>query len=41
MGRVAAELLLARLSGSATGEYQQILLPTKVVVRRSSAPPPG
>ena len=41
MGQTAAELLLARLSGSAPGEYQEILLPTKVVVRRSSAPPPG
>ena len=41
MGRAAAKLLLARLSGSAPGEYQEILLPTKVIVRRSSAPPPG
>ncbi|MBN1937257.1 MAG: LacI family DNA-binding transcriptional regulator [Anaerolineae bacterium] len=39
MGKQAAELLLARLSGSALGGCQEILLPVKVIVRRSSGPP--
>jgi LacI family transcriptional regulator len=39
MGRRAAELLLARLSGSAFDGVQEIVLPTKIVVRRSCAQP--
>jgi len=38
MGRRATELLLARLSGSATNGYQEIVLPTQLAVRRSSSP---
>jgi len=38
MGRRAAELLLARLSDQAA-EYQDIILPTQIIVRRSSGPP--
>lgn len=36
MGRQATELLLARLSGEAPSDYQEIVLPTVVVVRESS-----
>lgn len=39
MGRRATELLLARLSGQAPPEYQEIVLPTEIIVRRSSGPP--
>ncbi len=39
MGQLAAELLLDRLSGSASDGYQEIVLPTKLSVRRSSAEP--
>jgi LacI family transcriptional regulator len=39
MGRQAAELLLARLSGSAGDGYQEIVLPTVLTVRRSSGQP--
>jgi LacI family transcriptional regulator len=38
MGQRATELLLARLSGPATDGYQEIVLPTQLTVRRSSAP---
>lgn len=38
MGHRAAELLLARLSGRCGEKPQEILLPTKLIVRRSSAP---
>ena len=38
MGRQATELLLARLSGSATNGYREIVLPTQLAVRRSSSP---
>jgi LacI family transcriptional regulator len=40
MGHKATELLLARLSGQAPAEYQHLLLPTEMIVRRSSGPPP-
>jgi LacI family transcriptional regulator len=40
MGHKATELLLARLSGLAPLEYQEIVLPTETIVRRSSGPPP-
>ncbi len=36
MGRQATELLLARLSEEAPAVYQEIVLPTTIVVRRSS-----
>jgi DNA-binding LacI/PurR family transcriptional regulator len=41
MGKRATELLLARLSGSGPEGYREIVLPTQVIVRRSSAPPSG
>ncbi|MEJ2554670.1 MAG: LacI family DNA-binding transcriptional regulator [Anaerolineae bacterium] len=40
MGHRATELLLARLSGVAPVEYQEIVLPTETIVRKSSGPPP-
>jgi len=36
MGRQATELLLARLSEKAPAAYQEIVLPTEIVVRKSS-----
>jgi LacI family transcriptional regulator len=39
MGHKATELLLARLSGQAPVEYQHFVLPTEMIVRRSSGPP--
>jgi len=39
MGHRATELLLARLSGQAPPECQEIVLPTEIIVRRSSGPP--
>jgi LacI family transcriptional regulator len=39
MGQRAAELLLARLSGSAPNGYQKVVLPVKVTIRRSSGRP--
>jgi LacI family transcriptional regulator len=41
MGHRATELLLARLSGLAPTDYQEILLPTETIVRKSSGPPVG
>ncbi|MDX1413140.1 MAG: LacI family DNA-binding transcriptional regulator [Candidatus Promineifilaceae bacterium] len=41
MGYKATELLLDRLDGDGTEEYRHILLPTKLIVRRSSGPPPS
>ena len=38
MGRQAAELLLARRSAPALDAYQMIVLPTKIIVRKSSGP---
>lgn len=38
MGRQATELLLARLSEEAPAAYQEIVLPTEIVVRKSSGP---
>jgi LacI family transcriptional regulator len=40
MGHQATELLLARLSGTAPTDFQEILLPTETIVRKSSGPPP-
>jgi LacI family transcriptional regulator len=39
MGQRATELLLARLSGQTPQEYQEIVLPTEMIVRSSSGPP--
>jgi LacI family transcriptional regulator len=39
MGQRATELLLTRLSESALDGYQEIVLPTKIVVRKSSGLP--
>jgi len=36
MGRRATELLLARLSGEAPEAYQEVVLPTEIIVRQSS-----
>jgi LacI family transcriptional regulator len=36
MGRLAAELLLKRISGELSGECQKIVLPTKIIERESS-----
>ena len=41
MGHKAAELLLARLAGEGPAEPQEIMLPTEVVVRKSSGPAKG
>jgi LacI family transcriptional regulator len=38
MGQRATALLLARLSGQAPEAYQEIVLPTEVIVRQSSGP---
>lgn len=40
MGYQAAKLLLARLSDEGPDECQEIILPTRIVVRSSTAPPP-
>ena len=41
MGRWATELLLTRLSGEGPAEPQEIVLPTEIIARESSAPPPA
>jgi LacI family transcriptional regulator len=41
MGQRATELLLARLSGNAPQEHQEIILPTELIERQSSGPPAG
>jgi LacI family transcriptional regulator len=38
MGRLAAELLLKRISGELSGECQKIVLPTEIIERGSSGP---
>jgi LacI family transcriptional regulator len=38
MGQQATELLLARLTGEIFKEYQELILSTKLIVRRSSGP---
>jgi LacI family transcriptional regulator len=40
IGQRAAELLLARLSGERTVDGEDVVLPTDLIVRRSSGPPP-
>jgi LacI family transcriptional regulator len=39
MGRQATELLLARLSGPATLAFQEVILPTEIIIRHSSGLP--
>jgi LacI family transcriptional regulator len=39
MGRQATELLLARLAGKGPTEFQNLVLPAELIVRRSSCPP--
>lgn len=39
MGSQATELLLKRLSDELTETYQELILPTEMIMRRSSAPP--
>ncbi len=39
MGQKATQLLLARLTGAEPAEHQEIVLPTEIIVRRSSGPP--
>jgi LacI family transcriptional regulator len=41
MGRRATELLLTRLAGEGPAGPQEIVLPTEIIVRKSSAPPPA
>jgi LacI family transcriptional regulator len=40
MGQQGTELLLARLAGEGPSEPQEIVLPTQLIIRRSSGPPP-
>jgi LacI family transcriptional regulator len=39
MGKMATDLLLTRLSGESSGEFQEIILPTEIIERQSSGPP--
>ena len=39
MGQRATALLLSRLSGQTIGAPQEVILPTRLIVRKSSAPP--
>jgi LacI family transcriptional regulator len=39
MGQQATELLLTRLTGETFMEYQELILPTEIIVRQSSGPP--
>jgi DNA-binding LacI/PurR family transcriptional regulator len=41
MGQKAVELLLTRLTGEGPAEPQEIVLPTEVIVRKSSGPVKG
>ncbi len=41
MGSQATELLLKRIAGQLPAASQEIVLPTELILRRSSAPPPG
>lgn len=41
MGRRATELLLARLAGEGPADFQEIVLPTQIVLRQSSGPAIG
>jgi Periplasmic binding protein-like domain len=39
IGRRAAELLLSRLDGTISGPGREVVLPSELIVRRSSGPP--
>jgi LacI family transcriptional regulator len=39
MGLRATQILISRMTGNEPGEYHSILLPTELIVRKSSAPP--
>ncbi|MBK8023108.1 MAG: LacI family DNA-binding transcriptional regulator [Chloroflexi bacterium] len=39
MGQQAAQLLLKRISGEKVGDFQEMILPTRLMIRTSSAPP--
>ncbi|MDQ2999360.1 MAG: LacI family transcriptional regulator, partial [Chloroflexota bacterium] len=41
IGQRATELLLSRLAGEGPAETQEIMLPTTLIIRKSSAPPPS
>ena len=38
MGRMATELLLKRISGELSGRYENLVLPTQIIERRSTGP---
>jgi LacI family transcriptional regulator len=38
MGRLATELLLNRISGGLSDECQELILPTEIIERKSTAP---
>jgi DNA-binding LacI/PurR family transcriptional regulator len=38
MGRLAAEILLKRITGEMIEDYREFILPVEVVVRESSGP---
>lgn len=40
MGQRAAELLLSRITGEKEGDYQEVILPTRLVIHESSKAPP-
>jgi LacI family transcriptional regulator len=41
MGKIATELLLSRLADEGPEDYQEIVLPIEMIVRKSSAKPPA
>ncbi len=41
MGKQSADLLLARLTGEGPKEYQEIVLPVEIIVRKSTVKPPS
>jgi DNA-binding LacI/PurR family transcriptional regulator len=40
MGSQATELLLKRITGDIPESNQEVILPTQLIIRRSSGPPP-
>jgi DNA-binding LacI/PurR family transcriptional regulator len=38
MGRLATELLLNRISGDHSKKYQELILPTEIIERKSTGP---
>jgi LacI family transcriptional regulator len=41
MGRMAAERLLKRIAGELSDEYEELVLPTRIIERQSTGPNPG